>query len=121
MKNEKTQHTPGPWKIDRWKGARGEQFIQVNGAPEDRGSLDAMTGRPTGKERQIVARLGDARFHTDTIEANARLIAAAPDLLEAARLLNQALFEDGRQIDLGDPVQSAIQSIRAAIAKAEGR
>lgn len=68
---------------------------------------------------------GDGSRSREIAKANARLIAAAPDLLEAARELNNALndglcnsgtpgFDSGR---LG----RAQDAIAAAIAKAEGR
>lgn len=47
------------------------------------------------------------------VKANARLIAAAPDLLEACKVLVE-LFPESEQI-------RGMESVRAAIAKAEGR
>jgi gentisate 1,2-dioxygenase len=88
-----SKHTPGPWKIvDAWndhmvEGQNGEEIIWQDG--------------PHG---------------TPTInEANARLIAAAPDLLEA--LENLADYVDERA---GDNECRPIENARAAIAKAKG-
>ncbi len=52
--------------------------------------------------------------------ANARLIAAAPEMLEALRLCEDALSELARTDD-GTPSISALLMIRAIIAKTRGR
>lgn len=49
--------------------------------------------------------------------ANARLVAAAPDLLEALKIADGALNEDSN----GQVLLEASGYVRAAIAKAEGR
>ena len=65
--------------------------------------------RPHGEEGPIIAERGvwtDSPSH-----ANARLIAAAPDLLEACKV---ALYGGGT-------IAEAAEIVRSAIAKAEGR
>jgi transcription initiation factor IIE alpha subunit len=52
--------------------------------------------------------------YTDQERANARLIAAAPDLLEALELCEDVLA----RLDDGTPSISALHAARAAIAKA---
>lgn len=82
-------HTPGPWALDR---------SRIYG------------------ENMLVASVAYFR-DTSLEEANARLIAAAPDMLEALRLLAdniEAAFPGLKR--MGPLVQA-----RAAIAKAEGR
>jgi len=88
-----TQHTPGPWAIetDRDAGHSNHQ----------RHHIFAIVG---GGNRLAVC------CYKQNEEANARLIAAAPDLLEA---LKEAL-------EIGDLEGWCIRA-RAAIAKAEGR
>lgn len=78
-----TKHTPGPWRYDYAPGYCGE-LLAANGTTL-------------------------AEFVTEPSEANARLIAAAPDLLEA--LIDIA----EKSTDAG-----AIECARAAIAKATG-
>ena len=80
-----SKHTPGPWRV----GGRGEYLNQLN----------------------IEPCIGVAYGHDVELIANARLIAAAPDLLEAL----EALIEDQRDASL--PV---LAKARAAIAKAKG-
>ncbi len=60
-----SEHTPGPWRLSRERGVTAETIHAEND------SLLACVYLNSGAER--------AGF------ANARLIAAAPDLLEAAR------------------------------------
>lgn len=81
-------HTPAPWGIRARAGAR-------------------IIDSPSGYVARI-ARSGNA-------EANAFLIAAAPDLLVSARRLLDSIDE----IALTD--EDARQALIAAIAKAEGR
>ena len=66
------QHTPGPWRID-WSG----------GAPtRDESNCELVClPHPTFDAIEIFCR--SERDHYDEHQANARLIAAAPDLLEA--------------------------------------
>ncbi len=94
-----TQHTPGPWTI--------EQFAHPYGKTEDRTITSyTRTGNPL--------RIGRAYnvMGPNETDANARLIAAAPDMLEALRN-----FTEGRKI----AYTAALEIARAAIAKAEGR
>jgi len=86
------RHTPGPWKFDR----KGRRIVDADG--------------------EYVAPATLSRYHDDRTDpeaiANARLIAAAPDLLAALR----DLVNFTAQHNQGKYVMAA----RAAIAKAEG-
>lgn len=100
-----TQHTPGPWKI---KGADivGERYVC---------ELFNWSVEPCAPQYSEI----NAAFEAEH-NANARLIAAGPELLEA---LKQATRELER-IDGGDDANPSLEVIdiaRAAIAKAEGR
>lgn len=101
-----TQHTPGPW-------ASSDQF-RDEGAP-----LFVATMARTGNERRIVCRISNkvsGRPLEDEDYANARLIAAAPDLLEAAqKVLSNKRGEDDWLI-----LAVHCQELAAAIAKATG-
>ena len=83
------QHTPGPWHVD---------LYDATGVDDVDGYRIAITG--FGED--------------DTDQANARLIAAAPDMLAALRELV-------RKADFGEPVPDWLNvwdEARAAIAKA---
>lgn len=74
-------------------------------------SLLVQAGMPSNR---VLARFGSASEPLDDIDrANARLIASAPELLEALKQADQ-------QIDYGQ-IDAAHRIIIAAIAKAEGR
>jgi len=89
-----TKHTPGPWKYGKELSARsGEWLISMDVGERGRGMQIAETRTGSGHEN-----------------ANARLIAAAPDLLNALTVLADAC----ERMDI--PVDAA----RAAIAKARG-
>lgn len=97
---ETLKHTPGPWHIGR--GADGLPIIHT--APD--------TFSSSGQGVAHVCKRTMCQEHT----ANARLIAAAPEMYEALR----ALIERSDAND-GDGLLVAFDAARAAIAKAEGR
>lgn len=77
MKTE-TKHTPGPWRVAKHDALRFTFHIDAG---------------PAGYERNRVAIVsGDSA--RDCAEANARLIAAAPELLEAL----EGLVDDYRKL-----------------------
>jgi hypothetical protein len=115
-------HTPGPWWTDaKYSGA--EMGCAIIAARTDCGPL------PGNPSRGMVA-FASAVLNTEArrCEANARLIAAAPELLPLAQLLASLPIQgdaaddvpvfglDGVYITHGD-----IRAARVAIAKAEGR
>ena len=94
-----SKHTPGPWNIGWglvWNAARG------------------ITSRVSGEAWKWKNKDG---FESES-KANARLIAAAPDLLEACEdalasldaLAEEGIIEEGKEAG----------TLRAAIAKAKG-
>jgi hypothetical protein len=99
----KEGHTPGPWEVDR------HYWTIQRRLPEgaDSGELIEVFGRLTGGENS---------------EANARLIAAAPDMLKA---LDEclALFDMVTALDDhgSNAVGQAENLIRTAIAKATAK
>ena len=94
-----TKHTPGPWELVSrgWNG----QFIY---------GIDERA-----KGRRFIA---EVDLNYDGAEANARLIAAAPELLAALRLMLAGTQEDCGKICM--PSENAVRSAFAAIAKATG-
>jgi len=93
-----SQHTPGPW----WAGT-DEDAHMVYGSEAD-GTAVADCMRDDGD---------------DYVErANARLIAAAPDLLAACKV---ALDRIGSDIESPHLRTADGDQLRAAVAKAEGR
>jgi hypothetical protein len=101
-----TQHTPGPWFITQHQAEINHIAIYY----ED----DSL--------RSKIADLYDGNLCEEhgTIEANASLIAAAPDLLEALeRIMDYAV--DGANIrDVNIFEQPQFVNAYAAIAKAKG-
>lgn len=92
-----SKHTPGPWFIgDANKPSEYTHGIQAGDF--------------------IVADLCDDAHTAGTRRANARLIAAAPELLEALKGLLNVISETR-----GIPAHEAVQASLAAIAKAEGK
>ena len=65
-----TMHTKGPWKTGQYLGSLRQFVIHTDAGDNGRGSDVAFTSIAFGNDETI---------------ANARLIAAAPDLLEALK------------------------------------
>lgn len=96
-----TKHTPGPW-------------VYIGN-----GDIVARSEKYCGGEKDIASVF---LTRNDEDEANARLIAAAPDLLEALQFITQDVCE---RFDMNDPstnlgMRMAVKEARAAIAKATG-
>lgn len=121
------KHTPGPWV---WSRVGGELMLHT----PDRGMLvvmdfvrkDMYGAQPRfatwqGEER---GRLGGALKGADAlnpvIHPDARLIAAAPDLLAALKLVQLAAISSSTEERFGEAVTAAMEHINAAVAKAEG-
>lgn len=112
----KTEHTPGPWsavKSTTMATSRAGRF-----------ELACITIMPAGDYRGPVADLQSCD-HIQGItmaecEANARLISAAPDLLDAAAAALQLLEQLNRGIGARDGAWYEVAGLRAAIAKARG-
>jgi hypothetical protein len=94
-------HTPGPWQAIRTNPHDGYDGFEIRAQP-------GPVLRGFTRTVADVYGLGSNEEH----QANARLIAAAPDLLAMLKVAQLWLDVDGR-FDM--------QGINAAIAKAEGR
>lgn len=121
-----SKHTAGPWELDT--ETRPAEICTIHGLP------------PQGEEGQTWVHIRGAIGYWDADEneqlANARLIAAAPNLLDACSGLLMALEDDCRDTDKwAELMQAAVDAIsdatgdpwygrgkrgRAAIAKATG-
>lgn len=100
-------HTPGPWAVGKPDG----QSVEINTGTEPRLFYDSWKGMA------IVHGCNDEpETGSDVMLANARLIAAAPDLLKALQELTDELIH--HMVDSGGLVQ--VQNARAAIGKATG-
>jgi hypothetical protein len=101
MKTKNVSYTPGPWTVGGWGEIYGPGVKPMSAA----GPL------PTAK---LVCKMsvGTSVLGVTNEEgsANARLIAAAPDLLAALKSIN-----------LNDLTRESDAKVRAAIAKAEGK
>mgnify|MGYP001600623960 CR=1 FL=1 len=97
----KTKHTPGPWKVTELDWDSSDTYINPS--------------RETG-EFALICRMTGSHAHKN---ANARLIAAAPELLEALEEALTAPFGLVRGDDARKQTDFVTKA-RAAIAKAKG-
>ena len=120
-----TKHTPGPWRLTE----SGDAIVSADG-----GTLIVETGQAYWKNLEAAAAGASsdiAKRHLPQVRANARLIAAAPELLEALKACEKELDtwhnwqlasnpnypkSDGAHV-----VREVLCASRAAIAKAEGK
>lgn len=108
-----TQHTPGPWRQNgSLITAQGDFGTTIASLPC---KCDAVPRFADAAARDFAER-----------DANARLIAAAPDLLAALRQLRNSCEMPWMQTRMrgascGNDVEIALNAARAAVAKAEGR
>ena len=107
-----TKHTPGPWSITNTiMGSVDPVTLPSSVIAPPYGSVDTIC---------VFSFMTKKKPH-DEQQANARLIAAAPDLLAALRLLLDGLQTYAPEFLHGLPKADYIRAARAAIAKAEGR
>lgn len=111
-----SQYTPGPWTVEMGSRQHWHAHERLLILPQH---SDDGSAAP-------IAKLGESRGGDyDVAAANARLIAAAPDLLSALKAAAAAINpSDIHGISLmtwNDRLKAATVTINAAIAKAEGR
>ena len=98
-------HTPGPWEVHHWGDNEGDIH---------------------GSDGKVVCVMRDgATPQEEDWEGDARLIAAAPDLLAVCNAIASDLsllqFTDGEYRLSEQSAGVILQSLRQVIAKAEGR
>ena len=100
----KTEHTPGPWG---WQ-------VNVN----DTGYAIGFLARDGQAENTLIAKTPGI---SNEDEANARLMASAPDLLERRDALLEALEAVMQVVDQYPFDEPEFEQAHAAIAKARGK
>lgn len=101
-----TKHTPGPWKFDTWHYATEAPRQELIVAGEEF-RLAVLECDFVGDNPYTVPK--------EQAEANARLIAAAPELLAAL----EGMIEWARRVRHANPGMEVVNAINA-IAKATG-
>ena len=98
-----TKHTPGPWVVDP------DSPTDISPADDLRLGIASICHADEAGGRWEFGRQS---------KANAKLIAAAPDLLEALIKLHESLESLNESGDAGQMVADDVETARAAIAKA---
>jgi len=104
-----TAHTPGPWSTE---GQGGYERERTDGSP--RRSLNVGT-RDGSTVAEVCVPMGGS-WDNPTAAANARLIAAAPELLAALAMFLDRI--DRNNVPVPSYFAHAVDTARAAIAKA---
>ncbi len=100
------EHTPGPWRLSNYHYPHSEIVA-------DRGSSD-NDSRPGAR---LICRTTDNGKSPHEFKANARLIAAAPELLKACQGLISEMKRSGYGKN-GKPFPRSIHNMKIAITKA---
>jgi hypothetical protein len=103
-------HTPGPWRFGPNRDHPGQHFIT---SVKHGWLLARVHGFNAG---DVDGPKGYIPAHSEETDGNARLIAAAPDLLEALQMM---IAQKGMVCDCGI-AEEVFDKARAAITKAEG-
>jgi hypothetical protein len=108
------KHTSGPWRVDE---SYGIPSIIAHAYPKG-ATCVAIVYSANGDNLQLLSRVPPAP--DDATIANARLIAAAPDLLAALKAM-VASYDGLRDAVSGEVVRAKLAAADAALAKAEGQ
>lgn len=105
------KHTKGPWKV-------GSRELFSDGSREGFFKIEGFVGDSNEQEYRV-ANVVDANDSPQN-EANARLIAAAPELLALVERLTEEIRELAKRTPTDDTTLLLVQTADAAIAKARG-
>ncbi len=111
---DETKHTPGPWRVED-----GTTLVWGNCNPDDNSSRGM--GYPIAESRINPSGNWSTGPYADEGEANARLIAAAPELLEALKAAVSQVHLTNSSEPMSPDVKRVFDQCCAAIAKAEGK
>lgn len=123
--SEPVTHTPGPWQ---W-AFRGDTIYLLHPMRGHLTVMDFVRQGMNGAQPRFAVRKGDERENMGGLmvkgcemkladHPDARLIAAAPELLAMLKVALNAIIEAGDPFSGDD--QTLVQTIRATIANAEG-
>ena len=108
---ERTAHTPGPWELHQNINGVNSLRVCIPDTTVDRGCRPVAEAEILGMDRCEA-------------EANARLIATAPELLALAKEIEQLVTNDsddrGFHLRVVPIRIETVRALRSAIAKAEG-
>lgn len=104
-KEKRATFTPGPWHAF-------EQSWNAN----NRGLFEVSASHPSGNSQTIA--VTPLKGDGNEMWANARLIAAAPELHAQAKILERLLVELAMQGETG--TDEALDEVRAVLAKVDG-
>lgn len=97
------KHTPGPWEAKPHPTRQGRWFVQAHFYGDEIKQSDVC------------------ELSNDNREANARLIAAAPDLLSVAKLALKTILDEAEARDFDPPADTnLVAELEASITRATG-
>lgn len=110
------EYTPGPWMT-----AGGASFTEVPCADGERRGRLAANVYHEGRPGFAIVRVGAITDEVSEVMANTRLVAAAPDLLEALKSVVYAFgMNNAEPQEMARAIGVQMEKASAAIKKAEG-
>ena len=108
------KHTKGPWEVGEWITSQSHAVYKlIHGVGRNVSAVCVYGARKDGTKS------GKRNVSVEECDANARLIAAAPDLLAACEARIDEWHADSRNFTRNEP--PSLTLMRAAIRKAEGK
>lgn len=98
-----TQHTPGPWRFEPTQHT--DEAAKIGGLWYIEDARD---------DYEVIAVLPRVHEKPGEAKANARLIAAAPEMLSLLRQILEDAWHEG-------PINDVLRNIRALLAKIKGK
>lgn len=124
------QHTPGPWQAGEPVTSDGHTvYVRISCGDQDISTTSVYGHRPDGvvAGRAYVDRFGTERHPPHVSEqechANARLIAAAPELLDALRMAQGEMVTLVARLtpEYAKGVRAVLDAAKEVMAKVEGK
>ena len=124
MNDTKEKHTPGPWKLSCIDGV--EDSLMVGGGDDGSDIVadirtyenEISATRNSPRQMWVKKRLAELERQEKEAHANARLIAAAPELLEQCKLFEKCLTHLINSGDSGADLER--DNLREVLAKVDG-
>lgn len=122
------KHTPGPWHVIRYNHVDGDTWLAIGWTDAEGRKVGPLTEMVGGAVTDTppcwspVSRMKYIMGGDEQLLANAALIAAAPELLEACRAANRRFSNQNGRVDeeVWADNYPAVKALRDAIAKATG-
>lgn len=120
------KHTPGPWHVIRYNHVDGDTWLAIGWTDAEGRKVGPLTEMVGGAVTDAppcwspVSRMKYIMGGDEQLIANAALVAAAPDMLDALREVEKHHVSLNERVGRDESHSLTLRTVRAAIAKATG-